>query len=134
MLRNASLLGEHAIVLGGSMAGLLAARVLTEFFERVTLVERDCYPADPVFRPGVPQGHHIHILLLRGQRVLEELFPGMQQDLIASGAIEGDFMNDYRIRTPSGWLYRSPSDLRGYVSTRLLLEWQVRQTLVKHAQ
>ena len=60
---NSSPLGKHAVVLGGSMAVLLAARVLTEHFERVSLVERDRYPADPIFRPGVPQGHHIHILL-----------------------------------------------------------------------
>lgn len=133
MLSN-SPLGKHAVVLGGSMTGLLAARVLTEYFERVSVVERDHYPADPIFRPGVPQARHPHLLLLRGQQILEELFPGIRQDLITRGAIDCDFINDYPFRAPSGWLSRSPSQLRVYVSTRPLLEWQVRQALVKNPQ
>lgn len=129
-----SLLGKQAVVLGGGMAGLLAARVLTEHFERVILVERDRYPEEPVFRPGAPQARHVHVLLLRGQQIIEELFPGMQQDLITKGAVQCDFMNDYRTRYPSGWLQRTPSQIRGYVVTRLLLEWQVRQALTKIPQ
>jgi 2-polyprenyl-6-methoxyphenol hydroxylase-like FAD-dependent oxidoreductase len=129
-----SLSGKQAVVLGGGMAGLLAARVLTEHFEQVSLIERDYYPEDPVFRPGVPQGRHVHILLLRGQQILEELFPGIRRDLVARGAIECDFLNDYPFRLPSGWLTRSPSQLLGYVSTRFLLEWQVRQALIKNPQ
>jgi len=119
MLRN-SLLGKQAVVLGGGIAGLLAARVLTEHFERVVLVERDRYPEDPVFRPGVPQAWHIHLLLLRGQQIIEELFPGIRHDLMTKGAIQCDFMNDYCTCYPSGWLRRSPSQVRGYVVTRLL--------------
>jgi 2-polyprenyl-6-methoxyphenol hydroxylase-like FAD-dependent oxidoreductase len=34
-------IGEHATVLGGSLAGLLNARALAEAYERVTVVERD---------------------------------------------------------------------------------------------
>ena len=56
-------LGSHAIVIGGGMAGLLAARVLTNHFERITLIERDHYPAEPLFRSGIPQGRHVHVLL-----------------------------------------------------------------------
>lgn len=62
---------EHAIVIGGSMAGLFAARVLADSFARVTLVERDTFPAAPVFRAGVAQSRHLHILLLRGRLLLE---------------------------------------------------------------
>jgi phytoene dehydrogenase-like protein len=32
-------LGAHAVVIGGSMAGLLAARVLADHFDRVTILE-----------------------------------------------------------------------------------------------
>ena len=46
---------DHAVVLGGSMAGLLAARVLADAFARVTVVERDRYPQAPQSRRGVPQ-------------------------------------------------------------------------------
>ena len=71
-----SRLGERAIVLGASMSGLLAARVLADFFGTVTVVERDELPDDPANRRGVPQGRHVHALLPRGAQILDELFPG----------------------------------------------------------
>src|SRR5258705_115951 len=79
-------LGERAVVLGASMGGLLAARVLADFFETVTVVERDVLPDDPANRRGVPQGRHVHVLLPRGAQVLDELFSGILQDLVADGA------------------------------------------------
>src|SRR4051794_22202958 len=77
--------GEHAVVLGASMAGLLAARVLTESYERVTVVERDLLPAVGETRRGVPQGSHAHVLLPRGAETLDELFPGFLDALVAEG-------------------------------------------------
>jgi len=58
---------RHAVVLGGSLAGLLAARVLSDHFEHVTLIERDVYPETPETRRGIPQANHVHGLLLRGR-------------------------------------------------------------------
>jgi 2-polyprenyl-6-methoxyphenol hydroxylase-like FAD-dependent oxidoreductase len=84
-------IGEHAVVLGASMAGLLAARVLTEFYETVTVVERDWLPDGPVNRRGVPQGRHAHALLGRGSQILAELFPGFLDDLVAAGAPVVDY-------------------------------------------
>ena len=55
----------HALVIGGSLAGLLAARVLSDHFERVTIVERDHYPDQAEFRSGVPQARHLHVLLAK---------------------------------------------------------------------
>lgn len=80
-------LGRHAIVLGGSMAGLLAARVLSERFERVTLIERDALPEGFGQRKGVPQGRHAHALLTRGQMILESFFPNIVAELKAHGAV-----------------------------------------------
>src|ERR1700752_5229798 len=77
--------GGHAVVLGASMGGLLAARVLADFYDRVTVVERDTLPADPLNRRGVPQGRLIHALAARGTQVLDELFPGFVDDLTAAG-------------------------------------------------
>jgi 2-polyprenyl-6-methoxyphenol hydroxylase-like FAD-dependent oxidoreductase len=79
-------LGEHAVVLGASMGGLLAARVLADFYGSVTVVERDVLPDDPANRRGVPQGRHGHALLGRGSQILAELFPGFLDELIAAGA------------------------------------------------
>jgi 2-polyprenyl-6-methoxyphenol hydroxylase-like FAD-dependent oxidoreductase len=81
-----AILGERAVVLGASMGGLLAARVLTDFYETVTLVERDALPDEPANRRGVPQGRHVHGLLPRGAQVLDELFPGILSELVAGGA------------------------------------------------
>ncbi len=47
--------GQHAIVIGGSMGGLLAARVLSTHFASVTLVERDKMHDRPESRKGQPQ-------------------------------------------------------------------------------
>jgi 2-polyprenyl-6-methoxyphenol hydroxylase-like FAD-dependent oxidoreductase len=67
------------------MSGLLAARVLSDHFAQVTIVERDRLSADGLPRRGVPQAGHVHALLPRGAAVLDELFPGLLDELVASG-------------------------------------------------
>ena len=84
----------HAVVLGASMGGLLATRVLADFYDRVTVVERDILPTDPVNRRGVPQGRLIHAIQSRGTQILDELFPGFVDELAAGGVAswdDGDF-------------------------------------------
>ena len=78
-------IGDHAVVLGASMGGLLAARVLADSYRRVTVVERDLLPESGSARKGVPQGRHAHGLLPRGAQVLDELFPGLLAGLAADG-------------------------------------------------
>ena len=79
-------LGREAVVVGAGMGGLLAASVLSEHFDRVTVLERDAAgdTGDP--RPGVPQGKHLHVLLAGGQRVIGTLFPGFDEELDRLGA------------------------------------------------
>ncbi|HEX4729397.1 MAG TPA: hypothetical protein VH298_16435 [Jatrophihabitans sp.] len=84
-------IGDHAVVLGASMAGLLAARLLADAYREVTLVERDELTGVPEPRRAVPQGPHIHGLLAAGQQALEELFPGFTKELAANGVPVGDF-------------------------------------------
>jgi 2-polyprenyl-6-methoxyphenol hydroxylase-like FAD-dependent oxidoreductase len=81
-----SKLGQRAIVCGASMTGLLAARVLSDFYEAVTLVERDRLPDGPEQRRGVPQGRHFHALLSTGSKILGQLFPGLLDELVTAGA------------------------------------------------
>ncbi len=121
---------RHAVVLGGSIAGLLTARVLLDHFDRVTLLERDQFPMQPASRPGVPQGQHVHGLLLQGQQILEQLFPGLIEDLIEAGAISLDWIADWKFFSMEGWLEQHDSGLRGICCSRLLLEWYVRQRLL----
>src|SRR3712207_9277088 len=76
---------NHAVVVGASMGGLLVARVLSETFASVTVVERDHLTDDATPRRGVPQGRHAHGLLARGREALEELFPGLTAELVGLG-------------------------------------------------
>ncbi len=121
---------RHAIVIGGSIAGLVTARVLADQFEQVTVLERDHFPDSPAPRPGVPQTRQIHVLLLKGQYILEELFPGLQTELGSAGAPEMDWsldciwysLNRWAPRFRSGWVTRFAS--------RELLEWVIRRRLL----
>ncbi len=79
-------IGDHVVVLGASMGGLLAARVLADAYQRVTVVERDLLPETAEHRRGVPQSRHAHLLVPRGAQLLDELFPGLLDDLRAGGA------------------------------------------------
>lgn len=126
---DASKTGGHAVVLGGSLAGLLAARVLAEHFQRVTVVERDPYPSDTTVRKGVPQASHVHALMRRGQQVLERLFPGLLEELLADGAHLVDVAGEVAWLTPAGWGTRFPSDLNIIGFTRPLLDLHVRRRL-----
>lgn len=121
--------GRHAVVIGGSVAGLLAARALAETFGRVTLVERDHYPDEPAFRAGTPQSRHVHVLLARGRQILEELFPGITAELEARGATRADMLGDMAYCQGATWLPRLPSDLWTLLCGRALLEWQIKRAL-----
>ena len=103
--------GDHAVVVGASMAGLLAARVLADSYGQVTLIDRDELPETPEHRHGVPHGRHIHALAARGQQALEELFPGLTAELVAHGAPAGDLLADARFYLSGHRLRRTPSGL-----------------------
>lgn len=120
----------HAVVIGGSMAGLLCARVLSDHFDRVTILDRDTFPAGAENRRGVPQGRHAHGLLASGGQVLERFFPGISSELVACGAIPGDPVRDARWFIDGGCLDRSPSGLKGLLMSRPLLESVVRQRVL----
>lgn len=81
---------RRAIVLGASIAGLLTARVLCDRFAEVVLLERDALSEQPAPRKGTPHAVHPHGLLARGRQILEMLFPGFSDALIAQGAVAGD--------------------------------------------
>lgn len=117
---------KHAIVVGGSMAGLLAARVLSDHFEQVSLIERDALPAQVEQRRGVPQGRHTHGLLASGGSVLEKLFPGISRTLVNAGAVTGDVVSESRWFFQGACLSRPSSGLTGMLMTRPLLETAVR--------
>jgi len=121
--------GDRAVVVGGSMAGLIAARVLADAFERVTVVERDAFPDDPRPRRGVPQGTHVHAMLEAGRDVLEDLFPGYGDDLVSAGAVEIDLSTDFDFYDEGDFVADGSHHLSMYCASRPLIEHVTRRRL-----
>ena len=121
-------IGSRAVVIGASIGGLLAARVLADAYEKVTVTDRDSLPVDGRNRRGVPQGQHIHVLLPSGAAILEDLFPGLLATLINDGTpVVSDFsqmqasfgghqMCDQAVPVPGTFVQ----------PTRPYLEWRLR--------
>ncbi len=129
-----SVLGRHAVVIGGSIAGLLTARILTDYFERVTLIERDRFPLQPEPRRGIPQCTQLHILLTRGREIIEDLFPGTEAELIAQGAVTVDMGADVEWLNPFGWTARFPSGFTVLSFSRYILDWLIYRRLAGVSQ
>lgn len=115
-----------AIVVGASMGGLLAARALSDTFAQVTVVDRDRLPTAVASRRGVPQGKQLHVLLARGRDVLDELFPGLTDELVAAGVPLVDLHDEVDWINNGYLMRRSPSTLKAFGIGRPLLEHTVR--------
>ena len=123
-------IGQHAVVIGASMGGLLAARVLSDFYAVVTVLERDTFPLTDVPRKGVPQGRHPHGLLSRGRHVIENFFPGWTDEVVASGGVRGDIVGDVNWIGHGVTIKSAPSDMVGLLASRPVLEGHVRRRLM----
>ncbi|MFN8444743.1 MAG: FAD-dependent monooxygenase [Caldilineaceae bacterium] len=132
MFTNNAHPSSHAIVIGGSVAGMSTAQVLTRYFERITIIERDSLPATPEFRKGAPHARHAHILLGRGQEILEGLFPGLRQALIEQGAVNVNMGNELVLFNSGAWGQPFPSAINMIGCSRPLLEHTMRQLLLRN--
>jgi 2-polyprenyl-6-methoxyphenol hydroxylase-like FAD-dependent oxidoreductase len=122
---------HRAIVVGGSMAGLAAARVLSDHFREVILIERDKFGTPGEQRRGVPQGRHTHGLLAGGLRALENFFPGFFEEAQRAGGLGIDFTRDVHWWNEQGEHLRFASGLEGLLISRPLLEGLVRERVRK---
>ena len=120
---------SHAIVIGAGIAGLCAARVLTDTFDSVTVLDRDTLPADGQPRAGVPQGRHVHAVLVRGSRAIRDLFPGLVEDFVADGVPTGDLLANTRAYNGPYRLAPVDSGLEGIYIARPDLEHRIRERL-----
>ncbi|MGW0821633.1 NAD(P)/FAD-dependent oxidoreductase [Streptomyces sp. NPDC002845] len=116
--------------MGGSLAGLLAAHVLADHADRVTVVERDRFPDGPEPRPGVPQGRHLHVLLEGGQQALDSLLPGFMEELRAAGAPEVGLPSDLVAWQNGRWFRRLPATTHICTGSRAQLEQLVRHRVL----
>ncbi len=122
---------QHAIVIGGSITGLLAARVLSDHFAQVTLIERDALHDRPEYRPGQPQTRHLHGLLASGKTVLERYFPDLIEELAEGGALLGDMGEAARWYVEGGYRLQYQSGMTGILMSRPFLEWQIRRRVLE---
>jgi 2-polyprenyl-6-methoxyphenol hydroxylase-like FAD-dependent oxidoreductase len=122
--------GREALVIGASMGGLLAARVLSAHFEQVTVFERDEVVDRPESRKGQPQTRHLHTLLAQGLHVFDRFFPTLRDDLVAGGAILGDMGADIRWHAFGGYRRQFESGMIGIMMTRPFLEQCVRRCVM----
>jgi 2-polyprenyl-6-methoxyphenol hydroxylase-like FAD-dependent oxidoreductase len=119
--------GGHAVVVGASLAGLLAARVLADRFRLVTVIERDVLPEGPESRKGVPQGRHAHALLVSGERVVRALFPGLIEELVEGGAVRVNALADGRWWQCGGYRVQHGSDMESTCLSRVFFEDTIRR-------
>jgi 2-polyprenyl-6-methoxyphenol hydroxylase-like FAD-dependent oxidoreductase len=120
-------IGEHAVVIGASVGGLLAAGSLTEAYERVTIVDRDALPAGPDHRKAVPQDRHPHALLPYGQGCLDALLPGFSAELVAAGAPRCAALEELRFIIGGHQLARASMGTSAILAGRPLIEGHVRR-------
>ncbi|NIL56413.1 FAD-dependent oxidoreductase [Salinispora arenicola] len=119
--------GDHAVVLGGSIAGSLAARILADHYRQVTIIERDEVAGTTRPRRAIPQGHHIHALLARGKQILDEIFPGFTAELVADGVPVGDFGTSLSWYFNGRMMKKAETGLVCVAAGRPLLEDRVRR-------
>ncbi|TFE30978.1 FAD-dependent oxidoreductase [Frankia sp. B2] len=117
---------DHAVIVGGGIAGLTAARVLSEHFAAVTILDRDALPTTVEERRNVPQAPHLHGLLFGGASALDELYGGFTVAMTDQGAPPYDPQRDVAYFFPEGWIRRAPSDMRSVFGTRALTEHTIR--------
>ena len=127
-----SALGHRAIVVGAGMGGMMAAEALSRFFGEVVIVEKDALPTDAEARLGVPQGAHVHALLVQGRRNLERLYPGFTSALMDRGAICSRSGLEFCTHDAAGWMPRNDVQLPLLVMSRPLLEGVVRDFLKRN--
>jgi len=124
-------LGQRAVVIGGSIAGLLSARVLADYFEQVDVLERDPLPAEPTHRDGSPQDRHVHAFLKGGENIINEWFPGFGSDLENGGSISIDMGKDLKYYGNGHWRPRQDSGFRIHAQSRPFLEWTLRKRVAE---
>jgi len=122
---------KHAVVIGGSVGGLCAARVLSDYFGRVTIIDHDTLPQGAAHRKGVSQSRHPHVLLDRGRQELTRLFPGFVETILSRGALDLEPGWDLAALQPERWAPRRHDGHMMMFASRILIESVIREIVAK---
>ncbi len=115
----------RAVVLGGSLAGLFAARVLSDAYDEVVIVDRDELIGVDGPRRGCPQGRHINGLMTRGQMAIEQMYPGITTEIFDDGVPQGDLAGTVRWYARGKHLRQEPAGMICVAASRPMLERHV---------
>ena len=121
---------NHAVVIGASVAGLLAACAVSDYFDRVTILEREVLPPPGEGRRAVPQGRHLHALLPGGLAAFEELLPGFEAELVAGGAVRCDSMQEIRFVASGHEMTRDAATATYILASRPYVEGDLRRRVL----
>lgn len=124
---------QNAIVIGGGLDALLAARVLIDYFGHVTLAAPEAFSSEPGLPQTIEQALPAHLLAVQGYRSLERLFPGLTAELMVAGAPTVEWTADAVTLLPNGWAPRFHADLITRPVTPNLLHHVIRQRLLEYA-
>jgi len=129
-------IAKRCVVGGSGIGGLMAARVASEFFDEVILLDRDTIPESPNSRDGVPQGNHFHAILPGGLGIMSQFFPDLKSELLAAGALASTIGRDFYSYWREGVSYSldryNPNSFQGpqtFMQTRGLLEHVIRRNV-----
>jgi 2-polyprenyl-6-methoxyphenol hydroxylase-like FAD-dependent oxidoreductase len=122
---------QKAIVIGGSVTGLLVARVLSDYFNQVVLIEQDKLSDQPESRKGQPQANHLHALLATGKEILAHYFPDLIEALEEGGAILADMSQAARWHISGGYRLQYESGMTAILMSRPFLEYEIRRRVRK---
>lgn len=118
---------RRAVILGGSIAGLFAARAAADAYDEVVIVDRDVIRDVDGIRRGCPQGKHINGLLAAGQQAMERLYPGITEEIFADGVPTGDLAGNVRWYFKGRRIVQQVAGLTCVAATRPKLEYHVRR-------
>ncbi|MFH5184272.1 hypothetical protein ACHHV8_17410 [Paenibacillus sp. TAB 01] len=121
-----------AIIIGGSIAGLMTAKAVSQFFEEILIIDKDEFSAAPENRAGTPQAFHPHRFTQRGKLITEKLFPGYEEDLLAQGAPSSFNKIVFNMNAYGSFEGKYPRhDIK---FSRAVLEWVLRQRVMAMPQ
>ena len=122
---------KTAIIVGASLAGLMAAKAISPYYSEVIILDKDKLEDKPIAHKGVSQGHHAHSILKAGEEALEELFPGVREELLNTGAHYVDFGNEIGWKHHGKWKASLSKPYYVLMQSRVFLEWSIRKRLLQ---